>query len=187
MEKAMKEININNARLVVNLAKFDRDGKPNNREDKRHKNGAGNQPYQPNGYTERGEDNGDKPFLLALLRNQMHATQRKEVTIPEDADYDVVHWYDKSEIGKVQDLNHLRGLQEFLIGEGPGEGGSKPSAKLQIPDLNSTMAASSSAIIDNRREIEFEEDRNPRSEEEKRSDDQEGLNKEIKATRASVG
>ncbi|KAI3744324.1 hypothetical protein L1987_57403 [Smallanthus sonchifolius] len=86
LEKAMTEIHIDNARLSVNLAKFDRDGKPNNREVQRSRNGPDNCKYQP----------------------------KKEVKVPKDADYGVVEWYDKSVIGKALDITQLCGFHDFL-------------------------------------------------------------------------
>ncbi|KAI3761613.1 hypothetical protein L1987_52034 [Smallanthus sonchifolius] len=114
----MQEIHINNARLSVNLAKFDRDGKPNNREVKGFRSGPDNSKHHPSCSVEGKEDNSDKPFLRALLRNQDPSTHKMEVTIRDDADYDVVEWYDKSVIGKAIDITQLRGLHEFLSGDG---------------------------------------------------------------------
>ncbi|KAI3687310.1 hypothetical protein L1987_81004 [Smallanthus sonchifolius] len=70
-------------------------------------------------------------------------------------------------------------IREFGRG---GKESSKPSTNIQLTDLYSSMVASSSAIIDVRRESDFDEGGNPKSEEETRSVDQEELNNEIKAT-----
>ncbi|KAI3682906.1 hypothetical protein L1987_83270 [Smallanthus sonchifolius] len=86
----MKEIHINNVTLSINLAKFDRVGKPNNRVEGRFRNGVGVKTFQQNVDSGILENKGDKPFLQALLRNQKSTFQRKEITHPEDADYEIL-------------------------------------------------------------------------------------------------
>ncbi|KAI3784795.1 hypothetical protein L1987_43900 [Smallanthus sonchifolius] len=106
------------ADIYVAARKDKADGKPNNREERRNRNGfrsgVSDTNHQQNEDEGILENKGDKPFLQALLRNQKPSTQIKEITIPEDADYEVIEWYDKSVLGKALDLQQLRGLREFL-------------------------------------------------------------------------
>ncbi|KAI3682516.1 hypothetical protein L1987_82553 [Smallanthus sonchifolius] len=93
MERSLASINLINARLMVNLAKFDRDGMPSSRV-------KANPPQQtyarpPHQYQEpngsiRGK--GNYTYRDALIRNQYSSL---EVSVPEDADYDVVQCFVK--------------------------------------------------------------------------------------------
>ncbi|KAI3818748.1 hypothetical protein L1987_12565 [Smallanthus sonchifolius] len=111
LERSMREINMKNLRLSVNLAKYDRDGNPNAREEKK------TQAKEAKQYGSSGgaEDTRDKPFLRALLRNKR---QGPVITVPEVADYDVLQWYDLSVMGKAKDLLQLCSLHESLCKEG---------------------------------------------------------------------
>ncbi|KAI3799417.1 hypothetical protein L1987_34715 [Smallanthus sonchifolius] len=108
-----------NARLSVNLAKFDREGNLNNREERKYQERRFKS-HQSNQYGNNGElkYKGDRPYLNAVLRNNRIHQHIQDVTVPDDADYDVVQWYDKSVLGKTKDLVELRGLHQSLTREG---------------------------------------------------------------------
>ncbi|KAI3821685.1 hypothetical protein L1987_09254 [Smallanthus sonchifolius] len=110
-----------NVRLSVNLAKFDREGNTNKGEERRYQESRFRR-QQCNQHENGGggsmEDNGNKPYLNALLRNHGTQHQIREVAIPDDVDHDVVQWYDRSVLGKAKDLLELPGLQKTLTNEG---------------------------------------------------------------------
>ncbi|KAI3815087.1 hypothetical protein L1987_14741 [Smallanthus sonchifolius] len=118
LEKAMRGINMKNARLPVNLAKFDKEGNSNNGEERKYQE-TRFKSYQSNQYG-NGElkYKGDRPYLNGVLLNNRIHQHIQDVTVPDDADYDVVQWYDKSVGRKTKDLVELRGLQQSLIREG---------------------------------------------------------------------
>ncbi|KAI3816535.1 hypothetical protein L1987_16236 [Smallanthus sonchifolius] len=99
LEKAMRGINMKNARLSVNLAKFDREGNSNNGKERKYQE-TRFKSHQSNQYG-NGElkYKEDRPYLNAVLRSNRIHQHIQDVTVPDDADYDVVQWYDKSVLG----------------------------------------------------------------------------------------
>ncbi|KAI3686416.1 hypothetical protein L1987_80092 [Smallanthus sonchifolius] len=92
MECSMGMVVLNNAKLSVNLAKFDKDGKPNGRPkvSNPHQNYVGTHQHVQDNI---GEDRGrtSMSYKEVLTWNPDLAS---EVTVLEDADFDTVQWYD---------------------------------------------------------------------------------------------
>ncbi|KAI3732039.1 hypothetical protein L1987_63236 [Smallanthus sonchifolius] len=111
MERSLACVNLNNARLVVNVAKFDRDGKPCSREKVRvpHPN-VPNPPSRFQGHRSAAPIMENSSYKDALLRK--HVVM--EASVPDDAVFDVVQWYDKSMIGKMIDFNQLVYLHQSI-------------------------------------------------------------------------
>ncbi|KAI3783907.1 hypothetical protein L1987_42997 [Smallanthus sonchifolius] len=146
------------------------------------------------------EDTGDKPFLRALLRNHRPPYQAHVVTVPEDADYDVIQCkstmkevrystpeeervqqkeYESVTLGKTEHEPAQSGFGK--VGKGEEEPDTIKS-KIPIPDLNSSMAVSSTIAIDSCMVNEIEGRKTLGGENEKGAKYNEDIDKEIKAT-----
>ncbi|KAI3695346.1 hypothetical protein L1987_78342 [Smallanthus sonchifolius] len=99
-------VTLNNAKLSVNLARFGKDGKRTGRPmgSIPHQNIAG-PPHQAQVFgvgQVRGRENSS--YREVLTRN---LAPTMEVSVPEDANFDAVQWYDKSVLGKMNDFKKL--------------------------------------------------------------------------------
>ncbi|KAI3815985.1 hypothetical protein L1987_15669 [Smallanthus sonchifolius] len=109
-------VNLNNARLSVNPAKFNKEGKPNRAEGER----TNTHPQLPRhgqsvvgggwGGGEGMGHTGRKSYKNALLRNQTLAAM--ELVLPEDAGEGLSQWFGLSLIRKTMDLSILSNLLE---------------------------------------------------------------------------
>ncbi|KAI3793987.1 hypothetical protein L1987_36611 [Smallanthus sonchifolius] len=106
LERTLANVTLNNARLVVNVAKFDQDGKPCSRD----KVNVANSPQRFQVHRAPAMARVNNSYMDALLRN--HDTIVPSV--PEDAEFDAVQWYDKSVIGKMIDFNQLCSLHQSI-------------------------------------------------------------------------
>ncbi|KAI3812362.1 hypothetical protein L1987_17069 [Smallanthus sonchifolius] len=126
-ERSLSMVNLNNARLFVNLAKFDRGGKTCFRE--KIKVPLPSQVGQPLHYREAGYkdlDRGNKSSRDVLLKNQSILHPVLEVTVRDDADIDAIQC-ESSRPSPFPDLNSqiLRSPQDEhgnseLVGVGGG-------------------------------------------------------------------
>ncbi|KAI3811181.1 hypothetical protein L1987_20899 [Smallanthus sonchifolius] len=106
-------VNLNNARLAVNLARFNKEGKVN-REDNgkatyHHKFKHNGQGYENGG---SGGYYGERTYLDALLRNPCRPPRTEVMNLLEEMGGSLVQWYDQSLMGKTHDLNILKNLLE---------------------------------------------------------------------------
>ncbi|KAI3694966.1 hypothetical protein L1987_77952 [Smallanthus sonchifolius] len=119
MERSMSAISLNNAMLAVNLAKFDKERKPNRRDESKYPRPHYERPvhHQQEGeYVDRG--GGNKSCRDALLWNQHYPAAEQEVTVPEDADSEMLQWYDLSVVGTTTNLNQLCSLHQIINNDG---------------------------------------------------------------------
>ncbi|KAI3800620.1 hypothetical protein L1987_28713 [Smallanthus sonchifolius] len=133
LELQLRAVNLNHARLAVNLAKFNKGGKPIREEEARNKhqvhhhhheglsNGGGG--FGSEGYT------GRNTYKNALLRNQSMFTTGDVIELPEEAGGSLSQWFGKPEkkhtpgqypstLGNLSNSGEAEEVESSMHGEG---------------------------------------------------------------------